>query len=93
MHPFAKFTAPAKRALTRAQFEAEVGNSQSIATTHLLLGLLHDKNSMAVAMLSRLAPDLLRGLLHDQARIRQAIERQPAEGPVQESEGWSPVSR
>lgn len=85
MYHFEKFTDQAKRALTRAQFEAEVGNSQSIATTHLLVGLLHDKNTMAVAMAARLAPGLLFG-----TRVRRSIERQPAEGPVQKSEGLVP---
>lgn len=79
MHPFDKFTDPAKRALTRAQFEADADNSRSIATTHLLRGMLHDKNSMAVGMLSRVAWRPI--------RVRQAIERQPAEGPIEESEG------
>lgn len=90
MYPFERFTDPAKRALTRAQSEAEVGTSRSIATTHLLLGLLHDKDTMAVGMLGRLAPQLLLWLAHDQARFRHAIERQPADGPVQESEGLVP---
>lgn len=90
MYPFDRFTDPAKRALTRAQFEAEAGHSDSIATTHLLLGLLDDKNSMAVGILGRVAPNLLRWLFHDKARFRAAFERQPPEGPVQESEGLVP---
>lgn len=90
MYPFERFTDQAKRALTRAQFEAETAKSRSIATTHLLLGLLDDKNSMAVILLFRLAPHVLRGLLHDQAQFREAFGRQPAEGPVPESEGLVP---
>lgn len=90
MYPFERFTNAAKRALTRAQFEAEVGNSPSIATTHLLLGLLHDRETMAVAVIARLAPGLLMRLLHDQAGIRQVIEGQPVEGAAQESGGPAP---
>lgn len=90
VYPFERFTDPAKRALTRAQVEAEAGASRSIATTHLLLGLLRDRDTMAVGMLGRLAPQVLLWLLHDQARLRHAIERQPVEGPVQESEGLVP---
>lgn len=90
MYPFEKFTDPAKRALTRAQVEAEIDNGRSIATTHLLLGLLHDKDTMAVGMVGRLAPQVLLLLLHNQARIREAIERQPSEPPVQETEGLVP---
>lgn len=90
MYPFEKFTDPAKRALARAQFEAESGDGQSIATTDLLLGLVHDKDTMAVGIVARLAPQVLFGLLHDKSRIRQAIERQPAEGPVAGSEGLVP---
>lgn len=90
MYSFERFTDQAKRALTRAQFEAEVGHSQSIATTHLLLGLLDDRNSMAVGILSRLSPQVLRWLLHDKARFREVFERQPPEGPVQEPQGLVP---
>ena len=90
MYPFERFTVQAKRALTRAQFEAEVGHSHSIATTHLLLGVFHDKNAMAVAMVSRLVPNLLRWLLHDQARLRETLEGQPAEGPFPESDSLVP---
>lgn len=45
---------------------------------------------MAVGMLGRLAPNMLRGLLHDKARFREAFERLPDEGPVAESEGLVP---
>jgi ATP-dependent Clp protease ATP-binding subunit ClpA len=82
MYPFERFTDPAKRALTRAQFEAEAGHSRSIDTTHLLLGLVHDKNTMAAAMLGMLA--------FRPSRMREAIARQTAEGPAQESDGLIP---
>lgn len=43
-----------------------------------------------MALLFRLAPNALRGLLHEKAGFREAFERQPAERPVQGSEGLVP---
>jgi ATP-dependent Clp protease ATP-binding subunit ClpC len=63
---FDKFTDGAKRALVRAQEEAQRFNHNSIGTEHLLLGLVRAEEGRAVAVLRELGaePD----------RVRRAVE-------------------
>lgn len=51
---FDRFTAPARRVLTEAQVEAQRFQHNYIGTEHLLLGLLREKEGLAIQVLSNL---------------------------------------
>jgi ATP-dependent Clp protease ATP-binding subunit ClpC len=54
MYPFSAFTESAKRVLTLAQEEAEIGHLSYIGTEHLLLGLMRDQEGMGARVLQNL---------------------------------------
>lgn len=54
MHPFEHFSDQAKRALTRAQAEAEAAGLSYIGTEQLLLGLIHEPDAIASRALTAL---------------------------------------
>lgn len=54
MYPFSAFTESAKRVLTLAQEEAEIGHLSYIGTEHLLLGLMRDQDGMGARVLQNL---------------------------------------
>jgi ATP-dependent Clp protease ATP-binding subunit ClpC len=56
--PFRRFTDPAKRAVVLAQEEAGMLHHNYIGTEHLLLGLLHERESVAALVLKSLGISL-----------------------------------
>ncbi len=67
-----RFTKRARRVLTMAQEEAQRLNHNYIGTEHLLLGLIREKDSVAV--------QVLRGLGLDPQRVRETVERTVGRG-------------
>ena len=58
MYPFNEFTESAKRVLTLAQEEAEIGRLTYIGTEHLLLGLMRDEEGMGARVLQNLGLEI-----------------------------------
>ena len=58
MYPFSAFTESAKRVLTLAQEEAELGRLSYIGTEHLLLGLMRDEEGMGARVLQNLGLEI-----------------------------------
>jgi ATP-dependent Clp protease ATP-binding subunit ClpC len=58
MYPFSAFTDSAKRVLTLAQEEAEIGHLSYIGTEHLLLGLMRDQEGMGARVLQNLGLEI-----------------------------------
>jgi ATP-dependent Clp protease ATP-binding subunit ClpC len=58
MYPFSAFTESAKRVLTLAQEEAEIGHLSYIGTVHLLLGLMRDQEGMGARVLQNLGLEI-----------------------------------
>jgi hypothetical protein len=75
---FDKFTARSRSALQFASDEARLLNNEFIGTEHLLLGLLHDQDSVAARVLASLnvEPDTLRSAV--QARVASRAVRELA---------------
>ena len=69
MNPF-RFTDGVRAALARTRDEAAQMNYEYIGTEHILLGLISDPTSLAVAMLDSQAitPDEVRAAVHEQAK-------------------------
>jgi ATP-dependent Clp protease ATP-binding subunit ClpA len=55
---FERFTVQAREGVVRAQAEARLLRHHYIGTEHILLGLAHDDESVAAAVLSRIGADL-----------------------------------
>src|SRR2546428_1213976 len=58
MYPFSAFTESAKRVLTLAQEEAEIGHLSYIGTEHLLLGLMRDEWGVGARVLHNLGLEI-----------------------------------
>jgi ATP-dependent Clp protease ATP-binding subunit ClpC len=83
MQPFERFTDPAKKALTVAQQQAADSKRGYIGTGHLLLVLSADPDFVAARV--------LRDLAVEDAVLRLAIERQPAEEAPREEADLHPT--